>query len=57
VGRDRVGGRISPQNIQNDIDDSDPQALFSHVVKSLDNRGAYLHIIEGDTSGNPVPVV
>jgi N-ethylmaleimide reductase len=55
VGRDRVGVRISPQNTQNDIDDGDPQVLFNHVAKSLANRAAYLHIIEGDTSGNPVP--
>jgi N-ethylmaleimide reductase len=56
VGRDRVGVRISPQNTQNDIDDGDPQALFNHVAKSLaSKRLAYLHIIEGDTSGNAVP--
>jgi N-ethylmaleimide reductase len=55
VGRERVGVRISPQNTQNDIDDSDPQALFNHLAKSLASRGiAYLHIIEGDTSGKPV---
>src|SRR5262245_17424251 len=35
VGRGRVGVRISPQNVANDIDDSDPQALFNHVAKSL----------------------
>jgi N-ethylmaleimide reductase len=56
VGREHVGVRISPQNTQNDINDSDPQALFNHLVKSLAGRGiAYLHIIEGDTSGKPVP--
>jgi N-ethylmaleimide reductase len=56
AGRDRVGLRISPQNTQNDIDDSDPQALFNHVAKSLASKEiAYLHIIEGDTSGKPVP--
>jgi N-ethylmaleimide reductase len=55
VGRERVGVRISPQNSQNDIDDSDPQALFDHVAKSLATKAAYLHIIEGDTSGAPVP--
>ena len=55
VGRERVGVRISPQNMQNDIDDSDPQALFNHVVSSLAARKiAYLHLIEGDTSGKPV---
>src|SRR5262249_39679892 len=56
VGPERVGVRISPQNTKNDIDDSDPQALFNHLVKSLAGRGAaYLHIIEGETSGKPVP--
>jgi N-ethylmaleimide reductase len=56
VGRERVGVRISPQNTQNDIDDSDPQALFNHVAKSLAGMGiAYLHIVEGDTSGKMVP--
>jgi N-ethylmaleimide reductase len=56
VGGGRVGVRISPQNSQNDIDDSDPQALFNHVAKNLASKEiAYLHIIEGDTSGKPVP--
>jgi N-ethylmaleimide reductase len=54
VGRERVGVRISPQNTQNDIDDSDPQTLFNNVAKSLASRAAYLHVIEGDTSGKPV---
>ena len=48
--------RISPQNTQNDIGDSNPQALFNHVANSLASKAiAYLHIIEGDTSGKPVP--
>jgi N-ethylmaleimide reductase len=55
AGRGRVGVRISPQNLQNDIDDSDPQALFSHVAKSLAGEIAYLHVVEGDTSGKPMP--
>jgi N-ethylmaleimide reductase len=56
VGRERVGVRISPQNTQNDIEDSDPQALFNHAAKSLASMGiAYLHVIEGDTSGKTVP--
>jgi N-ethylmaleimide reductase len=55
VGRERVGVRISPQNTQNDIDDSDSQALFNYVAKSFARKGlAYLHVIEGDTSGKPV---
>jgi N-ethylmaleimide reductase len=56
AGRGRVAVRISPQNMQNDIDDSDPQALFNHVAKGLAGKKiAYLHVIEGDTSGKPVP--
>ncbi len=56
AGRERVGVRISPQNTQNDVDDSDPQALFNHVAKGLADKGvAYLHVVEGDTSGKPVP--
>jgi N-ethylmaleimide reductase len=56
VGRERVGVRISPQNAANDIDDSDPQALFNHVAESLAGKDiAYLHVIEGDTSGKPMP--
>jgi N-ethylmaleimide reductase len=56
VGADLTGIRISPQNTQNDIGDSDPQALFNSVVERLSGRGlAYLHIIEGDTGGLAVP--
>jgi N-ethylmaleimide reductase len=48
--------RISPQNTQNDIADSDRQTLFNYVAEQLSGKGlAYLHIIEGDTSGIPVP--
>jgi N-ethylmaleimide reductase len=56
VGAERTGVRISPQNGQNDISDSNPQALFNYVAEQLSGRGlAYLHIIEGDTGGVPVP--
>jgi len=56
VGAERTGVRISPQNRMNDIADSDPQALFSFVAQSLSSKGlAYLHVIEGDTSGAAVP--
>jgi N-ethylmaleimide reductase len=56
VGRERVGVRISPQNTQNDIDDTNSQVLFNYVANSLAVKGiAYLHIVEGDTSGKPVP--
>jgi N-ethylmaleimide reductase len=56
VGAEGTGVRISPQNTQNDITDSDPQTLFNYVAEQLSGKGlAYLHIIEGDTSGTPVP--
>ena len=48
--------RISPQNGQNDIAESDPQRLFNHVAASACGEGpGYLHVIEGDTAGTPVP--
>jgi len=56
VGSQRTGVRISPQNTQNDIADSNPQALFNYVAEQLSGKSlAYLHIIEGDTSGLAVP--
>jgi N-ethylmaleimide reductase len=56
VGAERTGVRISPQNEQNDIADSDPQSLFNYVTERLSGKDlAYLHVIEGDTSGAPVP--
>ena len=56
VGAERTGVRISPQNGQNDIADSDPQRLFNHVASALSGKGlSYLHVIEGDTGGTPVP--
>lgn len=47
-----MGCRISPASTFNDIDDSDPQSLYSYVVSELGKRKlAYLHIIEGETGG------
>ena len=56
-GADRVGIRLSPQSPINDIDDSDPQALFTHVVGQLNGFGlAYLHMVEGIIrDANPAP--
>jgi len=54
----RVGIRLSPAKV-NDAADSDPQALFGHVVERLDDLGlGYIHMIEGATQGdrNAVPV-
>lgn len=49
VGAERVGVRLSPENSFNDMQESDPQATFTHAATLL--RGfnlAYLHILEGD---------
>jgi N-ethylmaleimide reductase len=43
----RVGIRLSPTGTFNDIDDSDPESLFSHVIDILNEHGiAYLHMVE-----------
>jgi N-ethylmaleimide reductase len=48
----RVGIRLSPAPV-NDAADSNPQALFSHVVEKLDGLGiGYIHMIEGATQGD-----
>ncbi len=49
----RVGCRISPVSQFNDIDDSNPAALFGHVAQQLGAlKLGYLHIIEGQTGGS-----
>jgi N-ethylmaleimide reductase len=51
-GAGRVGVRISPLNSYNDMKDSDPVALTSHVATQLNQRGiAYLHVMRGDFFG------
>ncbi len=43
---DRVGVRLSPMGILNDIGDQDPEKTFSCVAKKLNDCGlAYLHIV------------
>jgi N-ethylmaleimide reductase len=55
IGADRTGLRLSPQNSFNDIEDSDPQALFYYVAENLSRKQiAYLHVVEGDLTGKPV---
>ncbi|WP_417684531.1 alkene reductase [Roseibium sp.] len=52
IGADHVGIRLSPFSNANDIGDSDPVALFSHVVDVINGYGlAYLHLVEGQTGG------
>ena len=49
-GADRVGVRLSPYGKFLDVGDSDPVALFNHVLQQLSNRGiAYAHVIETRT--------
>ncbi|MBA4490644.1 alkene reductase [Paracoccus sp. S1E-3] len=52
IGAGRTGVRISPVSPANGITDSDPQALYDHIVAGLDRIGpVYLHVIEGATGG------
>ncbi|NNM81640.1 MAG: alkene reductase [Burkholderiales bacterium] len=52
IGADKVGVRLSPASSVNDMKDSDPMALFSHVIEALSKRRiAYLHMVEGVTRG------
>ena len=46
-GAHRVGIRLSPLGAFNDMQDSNPEATFSHAVEALNRFGlAYLHIAE-----------
>jgi len=46
----RVGIRISPVSPANDARDSNPQALFEHLVTRLNATGiAFIHVVEGAT--------
>lgn len=48
----RVGVRLSPVSHANDIEDSNPMALYSYVVKQLNPLNlAYIHCVEGETIG------
>jgi N-ethylmaleimide reductase len=50
--RTQVGIRLSPVSPANGIGDSDPQALFGHVVEKLDDLGlGFIHVVEGATGG------
>ncbi|MCS0496173.1 alkene reductase [Ancylobacter sp. MQZ15Z-1] len=53
IGASRTGIRISPVTPANGISDSDPAALFAHVVDVLEKLGpVYVHMIEGATGGS-----
>lgn len=52
-GSARVSVRLGPSGSFGDMSDSDPVALFTHVVKELDRLDlAYLHLIEPRVAGN-----
>ncbi|WP_448202610.1 alkene reductase [Azospirillum sp. sgz302134] len=56
VGAGRVGVRLSPTGTFNDMGDSDPRALYTHVVQALNPFGlAFLHIIEGQPGHHMAP--
>lgn len=52
VGAARTGLRLSPVSPANGISDSNPQALFNHVIEELEKRHpVYIHVVEGATGG------
>jgi N-ethylmaleimide reductase len=53
IGAGRTGLRLSPVTPSNDAgQDSDPQALFNHVVEQLAPlQLAFVHVVEGQTGG------
>lgn len=52
IGAGRVGIRLSPLTPFNDSFDSNPQAVYGHLVEALNKRGiAFIHFIEGATGG------
>lgn len=58
VGAGRTGVRLSPLTTFGGTGplDSDPQALYNHVVEQLSPLGlAYCHVIEGETGGPRYP--
>ncbi|MFN4329684.1 MAG: alkene reductase [Limnobacter sp.] len=56
IGAGRTGIRLSPMTTFTAPLDSNPQALYGHVVEKLAPIGlAYLHVIEGETGGTRTP--
>jgi len=58
IGAGRTGVRLSPMTTFGNSAalDSDPQALYQHVVEQLAPlKLAYVHVIEGETGGDRVP--
>lgn len=52
VGADRIGVRLSPGGVFNDMHDPDGEAMALYLAKALTGRGiAYLHVIEPEFTG------
>ncbi|MCJ8141302.1 alkene reductase [Ancylobacter sp. A5.8] len=52
IGAARTGIRLSPVTPANGLSDSNPQALFNHVLDVLEElKPVYVHMIEGATGG------
>jgi N-ethylmaleimide reductase len=53
IGAGRVGIRLSPVTPANDLSDSNPQAVFGHLIEELTKRGiAFIDMVEGATGGS-----
>ncbi|MEO8667828.1 MAG: alkene reductase [Bauldia sp.] len=53
IGPDRVGVRISPFGVLNDMHDPELAEIYRHVLTAIDARDvAYLHVIRPVVSGN-----
>ncbi|CAO3399827.1 alkene reductase [Azospirillum palustre] len=56
VGADRIGVRLSPTGVFNDMKDSDPLPHFLAITKALNPFNlAYLHVIEGKPGHHMAP--
>ena len=54
--KERVGVRLSPISAVNDIDDSNPEPVFTYAVEQLAKRDiGFLHLVEGTTGGPREP--
>lgn len=52
IGADKVGVRLSPQGVFNDIDDSESTEMALYLAKAFSQRNiAFLHIAEPDWAG------
>ncbi len=53
LGSQRVGVRLSPSSTFQDMNDSNPEALFNYVVNQLNQLNlAYLHLVEPRIKGS-----